>query len=203
LTSPGPQGVWDKKEAEGLATQANDYMAEQCKKNPKRFSWFASVSMHDPKQAAQELRRAVKELGLVGAMFATFDSVDGRINDFQSAGPDGETMLMYDQPDYDPFWAAVEELDVLVYMHPRLPVPHIQKELWDDRAALSTAPLQFGQDVQRHTLGLCVNGTPSSCDGLIVRGIRSIPWRQILYWPHGRRMRQSTLETRYLISSRS
>jgi predicted TIM-barrel fold metal-dependent hydrolase len=44
-------------------------MAEQCKKNPKRFSGFASVSMHDPKQAAQELRRAVKELGLVGAMF--------------------------------------------------------------------------------------------------------------------------------------
>jgi 2,3-dihydroxybenzoate decarboxylase len=75
-------------------------------------------------------------------------------------------MLMYDQPTYDPFWAAVEELDVLVYMHPRLPVPHIQKELWDDRAALSTAPLQFGQDVQRHTLGLCVNGYSHFCDGI-------------------------------------
>jgi hypothetical protein len=98
-------------------------------------------------------------------------------------------MLMYDQPVYDPFWAAAEELDVLVYMHPRLPVPHIQKELWDDRASLSTAPLQFGQDVQRHTLGLCVNGTLASAMGLIGRGIRSIPWRQILYWSYGRRMR--------------
>jgi 2,3-dihydroxybenzoate decarboxylase len=61
--------LWNKEEAEGLAQRANDYMAEQCKKNPKRFSGFASVSMHDPKQAAKELRRAVKELGLVGVMF--------------------------------------------------------------------------------------------------------------------------------------
>jgi 2,3-dihydroxybenzoate decarboxylase len=44
-------------------------MAEQCKKNPQRFSGFASLSMHDPEQAAQELRRAVKELGLKGAMY--------------------------------------------------------------------------------------------------------------------------------------
>ena len=71
LTSPGPQGVADKAKAEGLARRANDYMAEQCKKNPKRFSGFASVSMHDPKQAAQELRRAVKELGLVGVMYTS------------------------------------------------------------------------------------------------------------------------------------
>lgn len=54
--------------------------------------------MHDPCQAAQELRRSVVELGLKGAI----------INDFQSAGPDGETMLMYDQPEYGPFWAAVQ-----------------------------------------------------------------------------------------------
>jgi len=61
-----------KDEAEALARKANDYMAEQCKKNPKRFSGFASVSMHDPKQAAQELRRAVKDLGLKGAMYSPF-----------------------------------------------------------------------------------------------------------------------------------
>jgi len=67
-------------------------------------------------------------------------------------------MLMYDQPEYDPFWAAVQELDTCVYMHPRIPPPHLQKELYDDRVALSMAALQFGVDVQRHTLGLCVNG---------------------------------------------
>ena len=54
--------------------------------------------MHDAHQAAGELRRCVTELGLKGAI----------LNDFQTAGPDGETMLLYDQPEYDPFWAAVQ-----------------------------------------------------------------------------------------------
>ena len=83
---------------QNLARRANDYMAKEVAKNPKRFAGFCVLSMHDPSQAAQELRRSVTELGLKGAI----------INDFQSAGADGETMLMYDQPEYDPFWAAVQ-----------------------------------------------------------------------------------------------
>jgi 2,3-dihydroxybenzoate decarboxylase len=113
-TSPGAQGYSDQEEAEGLAKRANDYMSEQCKKNPQRFGGFASLSMHDPHQAAQELKRAVKELGLLGAM----------INDFQEA-ENGTKMLWYDQPEYDPFWAMVQELDgtcsiYLTYSSPRL-----------------------------------------------------------------------------------
>jgi 2,3-dihydroxybenzoate decarboxylase len=56
--------------------------------------------MHDPKQAAQELKRAVTELGLLGCM----------LNDFQEA-ENGTKMLWYDQPEYDPFWEMVQELD--------------------------------------------------------------------------------------------
>ena len=73
-------------------------MAEQVAKNPKRFAGFCVLSMHDAHQAAGELRRCVTELGLKGAI----------LNDFQSAGSDGEAMLTYDQPEYDPFWAAVQ-----------------------------------------------------------------------------------------------
>ena len=83
---------------QGLARRANDYMAEQVAKNPKRFAGFCVLAMHDAHQAAEELRRCVTELGLKGVI----------LNDFQSAGQDGETMLMYDQPEYDPFWAAVQ-----------------------------------------------------------------------------------------------
>src|SRR5579871_4300808 len=82
-TSHGAQGYSDKAEAEKVARRANDYMSEQCKKNPKRylhgsretnirFGGFASLSMHDPKQAAEELKRAVKELGLLGAILNDF-----------------------------------------------------------------------------------------------------------------------------------
>lgn len=56
--------------------------------------------MHDPKQAAQELKRAVTELGLLGAI----------LNDFQEAD-NGTRAIYYDTPDFDPFWAMVQELD--------------------------------------------------------------------------------------------
>lgn len=90
---------------QSLARRANDYMANEVAKNPKRFAGFCVLSMHDPSQAAQELRRSIIELGLKGAI----------INDFQSAGPDGETMLMYDQPEYDPFWATVQVWQSSIY----------------------------------------------------------------------------------------
>jgi Amidohydrolase len=103
----------------------------------------------------------------VQSRFSILFSIDHvRLNDYQSAGPDGEQMLMYDQPAYDPFWKAVQDLDTVVYMHPRIAPPHLQKELYDDRVALSMACLQFGVDVQRHTLGLCVNGVFDRFPGL-------------------------------------
>jgi len=127
-TSHGAQGYSDPKEAEAAARRANDYMSEQCKKNPKRFSGFASLSMHDPHQAAQELERAIKELGLVGVI----------LNDFQEAN-NGTKMLFYDQPEYDPFWAKLQELDVPLYIHPRGPIKEIFDHMWKDRQSLLSA----------------------------------------------------------------
>jgi 2,3-dihydroxybenzoate decarboxylase len=68
ITSPGCQGEADRKKSESLAKRANDYMADIVSKNPARFQGFASVSMHDPGEAAEELTRAVKKLGLKGCM---------------------------------------------------------------------------------------------------------------------------------------
>jgi 2,3-dihydroxybenzoate decarboxylase len=67
--------------------------------------------MHRPAQAAQELRRAVKELGLVGAI----------LNDWQATSDfDGNGILLFDTPDFDPFWEVVQELKVPVYFHPKV-----------------------------------------------------------------------------------
>jgi predicted TIM-barrel fold metal-dependent hydrolase len=67
--------------------------------------------MHRPAQAAQELRRSVKELGLVGAI----------LNDWQATEQfDGNGVLLFDTVDFDPFWEAVQELGCPVYFHPKV-----------------------------------------------------------------------------------
>ncbi|KAJ7803160.1 2,3-dihydroxybenzoate decarboxylase [Mycena leptocephala] len=148
LTAPGPQGVWDPVDAHNMAVESNNYISEKVKANPSRFAAFAAVSMHDPKQAAEELSRAVIELGCVGVM----------LNDFQSSGPDGNTMLFYDDPSYDVFWAAVEELDVLVYMHPRLASKRIFDELYRDRKWLQASAWGFANQLSIHILGIATSG---------------------------------------------
>jgi 2,3-dihydroxybenzoate decarboxylase len=103
---------------------SNDYLAAQVAKNPKRFAAFCALSMHDAEQAAEELTRCVKELGMVGAM----------INDIQN-GADGKP-LYYDQPEYDVFWKTAQELDVVIYMHPRFPHPAVIENLFGGRRGL-------------------------------------------------------------------
>jgi len=97
----------------------NDWIAAEVKKNPKRFGAFCSLCMLRPVEAAKELRRAVKELGLVGAI----------LNDWQASGDDENGIILYDTPDFDPFWEAVQELDVPVYFHPKV-VP-LERKLVD------------------------------------------------------------------------
>jgi len=74
----------------------------------------------------------------------------------QASGPDGDTMLFYDQPEYDVFWKTVQDLDVPVYMHPRLASPTIFKQIWSGRQGWG--PQIFSTGVSIHTLGLCGNG---------------------------------------------
>jgi len=107
--------------------------------------------MHDPKVAADEARRAVKELSMVGVI----------INDFQQyTAPDGSTqMLFYDQPEYDIFWKCVsEELNVPVYIHPRLAIPQHMKQFLAGRKWLAASAYWFANGVSLHLLGLVVNG---------------------------------------------
>lgn len=40
VTSPGAQGFGDKAESETFAREANDYLAKEAAKNPKRFGVF-------------------------------------------------------------------------------------------------------------------------------------------------------------------
>lgn len=72
LVSAGPQGVADKEGAEKLARVANDALSQEVMKNPNRFGGMVSLSMHDPAQASEELRRCWNELqGFVGVILVS------------------------------------------------------------------------------------------------------------------------------------
>ncbi|RBR16872.1 uncharacterized protein FIESC28_06787 [Fusarium coffeatum] len=147
-TAPGVQDVWDPKEAQALAVEVNDYIAEAIKPHPDRLGAMATLSMHDPKEAAEELRRVVTKYGFKGAL----------VNDTQRAGPDGDDMVFYDGPEWDVFWSTVTDLDVPFYLHPRNPTGTIHEKLWAKRSWLIGPPLSFAHGVSLHALGMVTNG---------------------------------------------
>ncbi len=149
LNAAGCQGIADAAKAEALATQANDYVAGEVAKAPGRFAAFVALSMHDPAQAAAELRRCFAEKqGFIGVL----------LNDFQSSGADGNTMLFYDDPAYDVFWAAAAALGAPVYIHPRTPTALIDEQMWRARPWLNLSVLGFASRVSMHLLALVTAG---------------------------------------------
>jgi aminocarboxymuconate-semialdehyde decarboxylase len=72
-----------------------------CKANPTRFVAVSSPALQFPDLAAQQVERAVKQLGLKGA------TIGGHCR--------GESLS---EAKYDPFWAKCQELDVPIFMHP-------------------------------------------------------------------------------------
>jgi aminocarboxymuconate-semialdehyde decarboxylase len=88
--------------AEELIAIQNEHLAEYCASEPERFVAFASVALQHPDLAAAQLEEGVRRLGLRGASIG--GSVDGR---------------ELSDPDFHPFWAKVEELGALVFIHPQ------------------------------------------------------------------------------------
>ncbi|KAI0014001.1 hypothetical protein F4779DRAFT_201542 [Xylariaceae sp. FL0662B] len=149
LTSPGAQGIANKTQAEELARVSNDRMEAEVLRNPRRFAGLAALSMHDPVQAGKELRRCITEKeGFLGAL----------VNDFQTAGEDNNTMLFFDQPKYDAFWSVANELEVPIYIHPRVSSPLISKHMWEGRKWLDFSALGYADRVNMHLLGIITNG---------------------------------------------
>lgn len=150
LTSPGAQGEADAEKAKEVARVANDYLAGEVKKNPKRFGALAALSMHNAKDAADELRRAVTELGMFG----------GLVNDFQSKGANAEEKVYFDTPEYETFWRTVQELDVPIYFHPRYAISQDLQAgtKYGDRKHLLGAGVQFHLDLSWHLYAICSSG---------------------------------------------
>lgn len=151
LTIPGVQGEADPASAEAFATRSNNWLAEQIKPYPTELGALGAVSMHNPEQAVVEMTRAIKELGFHGIM----------VNNWQQAtDANGHpTLLLYDGPEYDVFWSALEKLDVPLYIHPQAPEGSMKDLLYTgDRHFLIGPPHSFAIDVSTHVMCLIVNG---------------------------------------------
>ncbi|TVY20142.1 2,3-dihydroxybenzoate decarboxylase [Lachnellula arida] len=146
--SPCLQGISDPVLADSLMTSVNDETASLISNNSMRFGAFAALSMHNASAAAEELRRTVDGYGFLGAL----------VNDYQQSGSDNATLLYYDQPEYDVFWDAVQELDVPIYFHPRIPVAQVTALDYAHAPWLLGAPHQFAVELSSHVAGLCTNG---------------------------------------------
>lgn len=92
----------DPQVADALARAHNNWTHDYCRYSPQRLKFAAQVAFHDPKLAAREARRAVRELGAV-AVVGNPNPINGRhIHD----------------PEFEPLWDAIEELGVPVGFHP-------------------------------------------------------------------------------------
>lgn len=95
LVGPGIQGIPDVSQAIRIAKRANDHLAEQVAKNPKRFRGFAALPLQDPQAAAKELTRCIKELSFCGALVSGWSQIGT-----------SDSAVYYDAPRYRDLWAT-------------------------------------------------------------------------------------------------
>ncbi len=124
----------------------NDRLTEAVAAHPTRFRAFASLPMSAPRQAADELRRAVEEHGHLGAM------IHGQTNG---------TFL--DDPSVRPVLGAAEQLGVPIYLHPAPPPPAVRDAYFsgldpDIALGLATAGWGWHAECGMHVLRMVVGG---------------------------------------------
>ncbi len=91
----------DNAELRAAAFRAfNDYAADYCSYNPRRLVGLCSVTLEDIPGAVAELKRCAQK-GFKGVMICC-------------SPPDERP---FSHPDYDPFWAAAQDLNLPVSLH--------------------------------------------------------------------------------------
>jgi 2,3-dihydroxybenzoate decarboxylase len=144
LNAPAVQKIDNVQKAAEVARRANDLLAGEMAKRPDRFAGFAALAMQDPDLAARELERCVKDLGFKGAL----------VNGYSQVGSP-ENAVYYDIPQYRPFWATVEALDVPFYLHPREPS---QRKAYEGHPWLVGPAYGFAAETGLHALRLLGSG---------------------------------------------
>jgi predicted TIM-barrel fold metal-dependent hydrolase len=146
VAAPGSQQV-PAEHAADLSRALNDRCAEVVAAHPARFNALASLPTQDPGGAAiVEAKRAITELGFCGVVI------------------NGHTQGRFlDDPEFGDLLAAVEELDVPIYLHPTYPPQQVADVYFGGLpeptgAALSTAAWGWHAETGLHVLRLAATG---------------------------------------------
>jgi 5-carboxyvanillate decarboxylase len=159
------EGLVDPAEAAAAAKITNDETSRIIKECPKRFAGFAGLACHAPDAAAQELERAVKELGLKGAM--VYSHIQGEYLDAQKFWPIFET---------------AERLGVPIYLHPKEPSPDMIKP-YMTYPALAGKIWGYAADAGLHAMRLIASGLFDRYPNLRIilahggEGLPALMWR--------------------------
>ena len=99
----------------------NDWVADFCSQSPDILKGIAMINVDDVTDGVKELERCAK-MGMSGAMITVYPP---------------ETMS-YDYPEYDPLWAAAQDLQMPLNLHIGTNRPHAGQEFVDFEAASRT-----------------------------------------------------------------
>jgi uncharacterized protein len=137
LTAPGAE-QFEVEVGKKVAENANDVLAALMKEHPDRFGGFAALAPKDPDWSVKELERCVKQLGFRG---------------WETHSNFGDSHL--DEERYWPILEKVQELDIVIYLHPAVPkIP----ELREFGMVLAGPTFGFGVEVSYTFLRMIVRG---------------------------------------------
>jgi len=144
-SSPGADLV-DGREGVALAGAINEALAKAIAAHPDRFAGFAHLPMRSPQAAADELERAVRQLGFRGAL------INGMTED-----------RFLDDARFDPILARAQELGVPIYLHPNVAPEAVRKAYYEGLPGsagflLSIAAWGWHSELAIHVLRLVLSG---------------------------------------------
>jgi predicted TIM-barrel fold metal-dependent hydrolase len=121
LNAPGVEQA-EAADQIAVARESNDLLADAVKKYPKRFAGFAALPVAAPDKAAEELERAIRQLGFKGALI------------------NGHTRGRYlDDTFFSPILERAETLNVPIYLHPTVPPKAVVDALYGGFSPTVTA----------------------------------------------------------------
>jgi predicted TIM-barrel fold metal-dependent hydrolase len=92
--------VTDSQLMSAIFRTYNDWLAEFCRTDPERLKGIAMINLDDVQEGINELERTAK-MGFAGAMITEYPPENRR----------------YDHPEYEPFWAAAQDLAMPLSLH--------------------------------------------------------------------------------------